>query len=359
LEVSDAFGNSVPNVLYTKVAICGATSNCETIDKIQVDTGSAGLRLFRQALPASAPLTPLMRGQSPVGECQSFASGSAWGQVETTMLVLAAEPAVSVSVQVVDATFGKQPPPFPCGAGDWGSPLDIHANGILGIGVDASDSGLYFICGNNACSTLTPQASERVSNPVLLLPLDNNGVIVNLPDVPETGQATANGTLVLGVGTQVDNDPTTYSANPRLIVNLNPADPLFASTTADGQTYSEFAADTGSNAFYFTDSNLAKCPSIFSPILPSPWYCPMLPRNIGVQVAKTGGSQWPFQLYVRDESTLAATQNLALNDLAGDLGDPALFIAGLPFFYGKQVYIGYAGKTSSLGSGPLYAYALR
>jgi hypothetical protein len=358
LTVADAFGNSAPNVLYTTVKICDANSNCQTIDNIQVDTGSGGLRLFRTALPPGAPLTPVLNGQAQVGECQLFASGSAWGQVETTFLVLAAEPAINVPVHVIDSAFGQPTVPFDCNLGTWGGPSDIHANGILGLDVGVPDSGLYFSCQNNACASLTPQVSQRVTNPVLQLPLDNNGVIVNLPGIPDNGQATVSGTLVLGINTQWDNDPKSYSANPVVTVTLNSADPLSTSTTADGQTYSMFAADTGSNGFFFTDSNIQNCPKILG-FLPSPWYCPPTPCNLAVQTAGSGGSPWNFQLWLRDESMLAATQNLAFNDIGGDMGDPSIFIAGLPFFYGKQVYIGYTGKSSSLGGGPLYGYALR
>jgi Protein of unknown function (DUF3443) len=359
LTVADAFGSSASNVLYTSVKICDANSNCQTIDNVQVDTGSGGLRLFKTALPPGAPVTPVLSGQSPIGECQTFAMGSAWGQVETTFLVLASEPAINIPIQVIDASFGKQPPPSPCDIGNWNGPSEIHANGILGIDVGVPDSGVYFTCQNNACSPLTPQAPQRVTNPVVQLPVDNNGVIVNLPNVPDNGQATAAGTLVLGIHTQLDNDPDTYSPNPKLTVTLNATDPLIASTTTtDGQTYFEFAPDTGSNGFFFTDANITNCPKILG-FLDSPWYCPANPCNLGVQVAGTSGSPWRFQLWIRDQRMLAGTNNLAFNDLGGPSPDPSLFIAGLPFFYGKQVYIGYAGKSSSLGNGPLYAYALR
>src|SRR5689334_2831436 len=40
------------NTAYTTVTICapGSTSNCQTIDHIQVDTGSSGLRILQEVL---------------------------------------------------------------------------------------------------------------------------------------------------------------------------------------------------------------------------------------------------------------------------------------------------------------------
>jgi hypothetical protein len=203
--------------------------------------------------------------------------------------------------------------------------------------------------------------SLRVSNPVLALPADNNGVIVNLPNVPDNGQATASGDLILGIGTAWNNDPKTYSTNPVVTVSLKPNDPIFASTTADGVSFFLFAADTGSNAFFFTDSGITRCPSLLNNVVSTGWYCPGSPKNFAVQVTGTGGTIWNFQGWIRDQTTLTGTGNLAFNDLGFNLGTgvPDLFIAGLPFFYGKQVYLGYATKSSSLGSGPLYGYALR
>ena len=64
-------------------------------------------------------------------------------------------------------------------------------------------------------------------------------------------------------------------------------------------------------------------------------------------------------MWLRDQTTLSATGNLAFNDLGADVQNLDFFFAGLPFFYGKHVYLGYATGSSSLGDGPLYGYALR
>ena len=46
------------NTAYTTVTVCapGSTSNCQTIDHIQVDTGSSGLRILSEVLTITLPV---------------------------------------------------------------------------------------------------------------------------------------------------------------------------------------------------------------------------------------------------------------------------------------------------------------
>jgi hypothetical protein len=360
LEVSAFQNSATPNLLFTTLTICDPTnSNCQTIDHILVDTGSGGLRIFKQALTVS--LTQVVNDQgAALAACEAFARGNAWGPVQMASVKLASEPAITIPVQVIDATFGTQPSPSPCDIGAWSSPMDMHANGILGIDVGLPDpEGSYFACQANACTQFTPPAAQRVANPVLALPADNNGVIISLPGIPDDGQATVYGTLVLGINTAWNNDPKTYSPNGVFPVKLNSNDPAGASTTADNVSFLSFLADTGSNMYIFTDPAIALCDSLSSKLGNGGPYCPGAPKNFAVKVTGTDGKVWNFQVWLRDQTTLTATGNLAFNDLGADVQNLDFFFAGLPFFYGKHVYLGYATRSSSLGDGPLYGYALR
>ena len=51
--------NRSVNTLFTTVTVCvpGSTTSCQTIDHIQVDTGSYGLRLLAPVLTLSLPST--------------------------------------------------------------------------------------------------------------------------------------------------------------------------------------------------------------------------------------------------------------------------------------------------------------
>ncbi len=136
----------------------------------------------------------------------------------------------------------------------------IGANGILGVGASTYDcgtscgtscassaqNGMYFSCtnGTNCTGVIVPRA-QQVTNPVTKFPVDNNGVIVQLLPVADTGSASASGTLIFGIGTQSNNT---------------------LSGVYKGTTYQTFF-DTGSNGNFFQD-NFTLCSSTSS------FYCP-------------------------------------------------------------------------------------
>jgi hypothetical protein len=50
------------------------------------------------------------------------------------------------------------------------------------------------------------------------------------------------------------------------------------------------------------------------------------------------------------------TSKTVFPSLAGPMGDGSSFDWGLPFFYGRRVFMGFDGMTSALGTGPYYAF---
>ncbi len=344
--------NSYTNKPCVSLTICSpGTSTCQTINDILLDTGSYGLRIFKQAL--SVPLTQVTAGSGSLAECVQFSDGSSdWGPVQTASVILGNEPAVLVPIQVIDSTFASAP--HACKNPDK-SPADAGFNGILGIGLFAQDcgpdcsgnagNGQYYTCNGSSCSGTTAALSNQVQNPIALLPLDNNGFIVKLPNVPSGGSPSVNGTLVLGIGTRSNNVPpkvTTYPANQvgEFI------------TTFNGNTYSSFI-DSGSNGLFFPSPSSSLLPDCAPPN--SGFYCPSVIRSFSTtNTGAFGSPSGVVSFEIGDFDSLMSSPNNVFPDLGGsDVGE---FDWGLPFYLGRDVYLGIDGTTSSLGNGPYWAY---
>jgi hypothetical protein len=339
------------------VTICapGSTTNCQTINDILLDTGDYGLRIFKQAL--SVPLTPVASGSGTLGECVTYAAGSVWGSVQMASVVLGGEPAVQVPILVADSTFANGQ--AVC-TGIYTSPSDAGFNGTLGLGpfpqdcgeeCASSPAGPYYSCTGSTCTVVAVPLQDQVQNPVSLLPADNNGVVVELPPVPQNGAASVNGTLVFGIGTQSNNTPSpgvaAYGANQAVFT-----------TAFEGTTYTdESFVDSGSNALFFpTPSSLTVCSSSSAG---SGWLCASpSPQDFSATTTGASGSPTgtvPFQIV--DATTLFQTTNNVFSTLGGPwTSTPLNFDWGLPFFFGRNVYIGIDGTRSSLGTGPYWGY---
>jgi hypothetical protein len=342
---------SYPNKACVSVTVCTpGTTTCQTINDILLDTGSSGLRIFKQAL--TVPLTQLSAGTGSLAECFQFADGSKdWGPVQTASVIMGNEPAVQVPIHVIDATFGALP--TTC-AGAETSPATAGFNGLLGVGLFAPDCGsgcasgtgneVYFSCRGASCAGTTVPLAGQVQNPVALLPRDNNGVIVQLPAVPASGGIFVNGHLILGIDTQANNTSsgvTTYPASTTGVFT----------TVFNGASFSGFI-DSGSNGDFFN------APSSLLPVCAAPnadWFCP--PSTLSFTAINTGigGSpSGPVPFQIGNATALFSTSNNVFTNLGGPL--PVGFDWGLPFFYGRNVYYGLEGKSSGLGIGPYWAY---
>ncbi len=160
--------NSYPNKPCVSVTVCTpGTSTCQTITDILLDTGSFGLRIFKQALNVSLPQVTVASGL--LAECAQFGDGSSlWGPVQTAGIILGNEPAVEVPIQVIDSTFGTAP--VECRNADR-SPEEGGFNGILGVGFFAQDcghgcaittgNGMYYSCSGADCIATTVALYSR------------------------------------------------------------------------------------------------------------------------------------------------------------------------------------------------------
>ncbi|HEX9052489.1 MAG TPA: DUF3443 family protein [Anaeromyxobacter sp.] len=339
------------------VTVCvPGTSQCQVVNDVLLDTGSTGLRVFKQAL--SLPLAQVAAGGGTLGECIAYLDGaSQWGPVVSADVVLGGEPAVTVPVHLVDATFATAP--SAC-TGSQTDPTSAGYNAILGLNewdldcgegcVTSATNGYYFACTGSSCAPSVAPATSQVRNPVAALPLDGNGIVVRLPAVPRGGAPSISGELVLGVGTRTNNAaPAGLTAFP-----LDPpgtTTPGELQTTIAGSTIPSFL-DTGSNGIFFpaTTAALTTCPSP-----DTSWFCPASPVTVSATNASTTGSP-SAAVSFEIESIQALGRSSGVGNVGGPSVGPSSVDFGLPFFFGRDVYVVVEGRKSTLGTGPVVAY---
>ncbi|MFM0720935.1 DUF3443 domain-containing protein [Paraburkholderia strydomiana] len=340
------------NMLTTSVTVCQAgTTNCATVDDIQVDTGSNGLRILASALPASLALAAAPSGSGVTGECAVFGSGYAWGAVRSADVRMAGQVAASIPVHLIADTAL---PSVPTDCANSGPAMltvaALRGNGILGIGLFTADCGSgcantalprwYYRCDvNGACVASAQALAQQVANPVSHFALDNNGVVIDLPAIPDTGAPSVSGSLIFGIGTQANN--TLGGAS---IVKANATNGYLV-TNAAGQTYAQSYIDSGSNGIFFRNAQFPQCGF---------WYCPSSTQTVSAALVGVDGASSAVSFPVGNSTALFASPNNAFNNLAG----PAArgFGWGLPFFYGRRVYTAIASRNTSAGQGPYYAF---
>jgi len=359
------------NHAYVTVKVCaaGSQTQCANIDHVLLDTGSVGLRLVRSVLAAGAvTLSAQTDSQGrAVEECVSFVGGQTWGPVALADVTLAGEVAANLPVQVMDDTGAGAPPPAACGAN--GTLINgvsgFGANGVLGVGVFAQDCGsacvnattpvpIYYGCtAAGVCNAENAALAVQVANPVAMFAADNNGIIVNLPNLQNAnGDATVQGELIFGVATQTDNAlPTTG-----LTVLGTDAAGDFTATYNGGTTVLPALIDSGTDAYVFNDPAIPVCPAATSGVFGG-YYCPTVaPQsvfavNTGVGMNNASNT---VDFAIADPRTFVATA-AAFTGLAGGAGSTR-FTWGMPFFYGRKIYVGIDQRVAGAYTGPYYAY---
>lgn len=361
------------NILFATISLCEpGTSNCTSIDHVLVDTGSSGLRILASELPSGFSLPAITTGGKNVYECLPFVQSYAWGSVVTADLEMAGEKASSLPVQLVRNTTA----PSACSGtvASSGSTAvktvnDMGAKGILGVGNFGADCGnyctavrqydFYFACGSTAatsCSQTALALADQVPNPVKLFSTDNNGVVIQLASVPNGGASSGSGTMYFGVGTQANNTPPSGVT----VLQLNGYGNF--GTTFQGKSLPNSFTDTGSNAFFFgtydsstkkASTGIAAC-NLGTSANPAWYYCPSSELSESAKV--TGGANSASMTVNFSVGNVNSINGYAASDLAATNTDGTSFDWGLPFFFGKSVYVGLEGTSSSLGSGTYVAF---
>jgi hypothetical protein len=359
------------NTVFTTVTICmpGSTTSCQTIDHIQVDTGSSGLRILGSVLTLSLPLQK-DAGGNPIVECTQFVDGFSWGPLRAADLKISGESAAGLAVQVIgDQAYPESTVPAACSSAGRSEDTvtEFGANGILGVGPFISDCGsgctivpnpIYYSCtSSSTCQNTSVAVAQQVSNPASFFATDNNGVIIELPSVGATGSTGLSGSLVFGIGTQGNNGLASAQ-----VFTVSSADgSLF--TAFNGRNLPESFIDSGSNAFFFTDSSIASCPSINN-MKALPFYCPASTANLSATITGQNSVAAPVSFSIANANTLFS-QSVIIT-AASDLGGPGIssgsfdatqsFDWGLPFYFGRNVFTAFENSNTSGGPGPYFAF---
>ena len=349
---------SFANTPFVTVKVCAVgTSTCDTIDHVLVDSGSVGLRLFSSQIPNSlASLARQTISSNFLNECGTFVSGYTWGTVRLADVTISGENASNVPIQVIgDPAAGSTAPSACMTAGSNNNLSTVNAmgaNGILGVEGLAVDCGAacatsnaviaYYACNSSggSCATTAVPTSSQLQNVVRMFPTDNNGVIIEMPQISASGATSATGALVFGIGTQSNNalgQATMLQTDSSFSFN----------STYNGVTYANSFVDSGSSDFFFYDALLTRCTSAVG------YYCPSATTAESATLTPTSGSggagSYAASFSVANAETLFNTSNYAFNDVAvyQSAGASLGMDFGMPFFYGKNVFVKIETKSDA------------
>jgi hypothetical protein len=365
------------NRLFTSVTLCesGSTTRCQTIDHVLVDTGSTGLRILNAALDPTLNLSLVtVAGSQPLLNCAQFVDGSyALGPVVNADVTLGPQTATNLPIQIVaKPAYAALLPNCASGMTAINTVNDLGANGILGVGLYTTDCGsfcatnsasdIYYTCvpgsGVGTCSAAagatgtTATLAQQLTNPIARFSTDNNGVVIDLPAVTTTCAATTTacattitGQMLFGVGTQANN------AVPSGATLLHTTTQGYITTVLSGTTFmSSSFIDSGSNGLFFGINTMPLCSNGF--------YCPASNQPFNTTLTGTNGvtTSVPFVAGKLTNPSVFASGYSVYPTLTGSMGNNTSFDWGLPFFYGRRVFFGMEGRSTPLGTGPLYAF---
>ncbi|MFP3556667.1 DUF3443 domain-containing protein [Paraburkholderia sp. SIMBA_049] len=355
----------VVNMPYVTVTFCvpgkQGASQCATVDHMVLDTGSVGVRVIASALDESfAGKLPMQTGASndstgkaAIAQCALFASGFTWGSMRAADVTIGKKTASGIPIHLIgDSTLAAWKPQDCSSRGgqDMSTVEGLGANGIVGIGHMAQDypdaakdalSANYYYCPTPwSCTAATVPLDKQTANPVPAFATDNNGTIIRLPALPPMGQPSVTGQLVFGIGTRENN------ALPATPAFLDVTDRGMFTTSYNGRAMSSYI-DSGSNALFFPDATL---------LVQDGWFAPATTQRFSATAySNKGNAQTTIPFSIANAWTLF-NLGYAAHDNLGVPPKSSMFLWGLPFFYGRDVYTALSGMQAGPQKGPYVAF---
>ena len=337
------------NPPFVTITVCApGTGTCDTVNNVIVDTGSVGLRVLASAVPNSlSALTRIQLSSTSnyLAVCGQFLSGYTWGTGRLADIAMSGESAAGVPIQVIgDASSGSAPSSCVNGSStSYTTASSLGGNAILGVQGMIQDCGAtcvvaptiyYWGCASStACSSPSTTAvplAQQMTNPVSKFATDNNGVIIELPVISDSGAATATGAMVFGIGTRANN-----ALGGATVVQTDSA--FNFKSTYNGTTNTMAFVDTGSSVYYLDDTAIPTCSASGF----SGFFCPTSTVSRSVTFASNvSGQTGTYSSTVNIANavdTVGSKSYYAFNDLGVQQSNTMDF--GLPFFFGKNVFV--------------------
>jgi hypothetical protein len=271
---------------------------------------------------------------------------------------IAGEQASSVPIQIIgDSNFTSIPASCSSSGPPENTVQTFGANGLLGVGQFLQDCGpgcaraaipgTYYSCPTTPCKPVSVALPQQLQNPVALFAADNNGVIVQMPSVPDAGAAIASGSIIFGIGTQADN-----ALGSATVLPTNPSTGTIV-TSFNGQAYPNSYIDSGSSVFFFGVNSFPICTGVARGL-----YCPITTQNLSATLQGTSqaSSSVSFSVANADQLFNANPRFNAFDDLAASSGDTITFAWGMSFFYGRTIYTAIEQRSTPGGQGPYVAF---
>jgi len=380
-EKSVMGGGVYQNEPFASATICapGSTTNCVKVDGLIVDTGQSGILVFDSAVSALHLVGVNAVNGSPAYDCVNYGDGTyLWGTVQQADVTLGGETAAKLPINVINSSGTV---PDSCSNGgdiNINSALLLGANGIIGVGFEPTDCALdganicdpssslgtpipggYYTCSGGTCSPSFVAKANQVTNPVVLFPKDNNGVIVELPTTSNPA-ASVTGSLIFGINTESNNQL------PSTVTTITMACDGFA-TVFGGQTFGvtdgnkctgPFSTiDSGVDGIFFPNvTSIPVCPAQTSAGDLSGLYCPAATQNLSATIQGQDGKSKAVDFTIANAQNIltnsATASDAALPGLGGPRSTGSGFVWGLPFFYGRNVYLSITGQTLPSGMPP-------
>jgi Protein of unknown function (DUF3443) len=330
---SSSPGQDIPAIRVT-VCIPG-TKSCQTLDHIEVDTASTGLRIYSAALTVKLPEETEANGNT-IGEC----AWNYWGYMHTADVKIGGLTASRVPIQVIETTDPNATKL--CGAdGDY-NPKTY--DGIIGVSPSLVDTMLwgYYSCKAGNCQNITIDTSLGVGNVVGMFPTDNNGCVVQLPSIPSTGEKAVTGKLIFGIGTRANNQPP----KDLLPIALDATWGQFK-VESQGKVY-ESAFDSGTWSYNVPFLTKDLCPNDTVRL------CPSAPVELPVDILNPAGNvAYLTSIEIADYNKYPAG-NMAFDNLGTAWPGSTQLMLGIPYFFGRSIYYAYDQRhiSSGLAKGP-------